>query len=77
MVRVQEVQHLSGVGADDLGSCTVVGRGAKQSGELPELAPEDAVDQNHLVGVDPGSEGAQRESSTGAVMKIIEFPSFV
>ena len=32
VVRVQEVQHLSGVRADDLGSRRVIGRGAEQSG---------------------------------------------
>lgn len=55
VVRVEEVQHLPGVRADDLRSRTVVGRGAEQPGELTELAPDDAVDQNHLVGVDAGS----------------------
>jgi hypothetical protein len=49
------VQHLPGVRADDLGSRTVTGRGAQQPGELTELAPDDAVDQNHLVGVDARS----------------------
>jgi hypothetical protein len=29
VVRVEEVQHLPGVRADDLGSCTVIGRGAE------------------------------------------------
>jgi hypothetical protein len=54
VVRVEEVQHLPGVRADDLGSPAVIGRGAEQSGEPTELAPDDAVDENHLVGIDAG-----------------------
>jgi hypothetical protein len=60
VLRVEEVQHLPGVRADDLGSRTVIGRGAEQWGELTELAPDDAVDQDHLVGIDAGSGGAHR-----------------
>jgi hypothetical protein len=52
VVRVEEVQHLPGVRADDLGSRRVIGRGAGQSGELTELGPDDAVDQNYLAGID-------------------------
>src|SRR5579859_1413508 len=43
VVRVEEVQHLPGVRADDLGPRTVLGRGAEESGELTELAPDDAA----------------------------------
>jgi len=55
VVGVEEVQHLLGVRADDLRSRPVIGRGAEQSGELSELAPDDAVDQNHFVGIDAPS----------------------
>lgn len=68
VVCVEEVQILPGVRADDLGSCTVIGRGAKQSRELTELAPDDAVDQNHLVGVDAGSGGPHPNSLILAVL---------
>jgi hypothetical protein len=61
VVGVQEVQHLPGVRADEVGSRTVIGRRAEQSGKLTELAPDDAVDQNHLVGIEAGSGGAHRD----------------
>jgi hypothetical protein len=63
VVGVEEVQHLPSMSTDDLGSCTVVGSGADLSGQLAELAPDDAVDQNHLVGIDRGSAAAHFVSS--------------
>jgi hypothetical protein len=51
------------VRADDLGARTVVGRGAEQTRQLTELAPDDAVDQNHLVGIDSRCGGAHRDAS--------------
>jgi hypothetical protein len=66
---VEEVQHLPGVRADDLRSRTVIGRGAEQSVELTELAPDDSVDQDHLVGIDAGSGGAHRDASMVAAFR--------
>ncbi|MFE9782915.1 hypothetical protein ACFYPA_32815 [Streptomyces sp. NPDC005775] len=67
--QVEEGQHLPGVRTDDFGSRTVTVHGAEQPRKPAELAPEDAMDEHHLLSVDAGPGNTHRDASTAAAFR--------